>query len=95
MGETVGQAGKSNRVPDLRAELWLERRLSQHGVRLHEGLSDVASRKAKARHAIQTHGLAMIIAGRGKDGVPRDYRAAFERIYGEPLEITHENGDGV
>lgn len=87
----------SSIAPAFRGELWLDKKLSALGVHIHSGLTDYASRKAKARHAIVTQGLATVIAGRGPDGRPQTYAEVFRRVYSEPLEITdqHENGDGV
>lgn len=77
----------------IEGEMWLARRLSRFGVLCgtFEGITDSNMRKARLRSEISTRGIADIIceiAGDRPPGTPRSkltYRAAFERLYGEPL----------
>lgn len=69
-------------------EAWLARRLGTHGVLgVFDGLTDSTERKKRMRHAIHERGLAEVrITEPGTERVRTiTYRAAFERLYGEPL----------
>lgn len=68
------------------AELWLAKRLDEHGVRAFDGRTDTDSRRERFRQAIIANRLSQVIAGRGSDGKSSTYAQAFERLYGEPLE---------
>lgn len=70
----------------LDAELWLVKRLGEHGVRVFDGVTDTASRSERVRAAIRTHRLTAVIAGKGKDGKTKTYAQAFEAVYGQKLE---------
>jgi len=72
-------------------ELWLARRLRQHGAAVFDGVTDRDTRRERARAAILAHGLAQVIVGRDRDRRPVSYGEAFSRVYGEPLEpkISH------
>lgn len=75
-------------LEQLKRELWLERRLHEHGVRVMDGVTDDAERKRRARQAIFDHGLATTICGRRAGdprGKPVTYSQAFELVFGEPL----------
>lgn len=73
----------------LTRELWLARRLREHGAAVFEGVTDRDTRRERARAAILAHGLAQVIVGRGRDRKPCTYAEAFVRVYGEPLEPSH------
>lgn len=66
-------------------ELWLVKRLGQHGSAILEGVTTPEDRRARIRNSIISHGLAAVIVGRGKDRQPQTYAQAFERLYGERL----------
>lgn len=73
----------------LKRELWIERRLSEHGVEsLHACTTTTEIRKARARDAIEGRGLEAVIAG-PPPGDPRGkaltYAQAFEYVFGETL----------
>lgn len=78
-------------LDDLKRELWLERRLREHGVRIMDGVTDAAERKRRARAAIVDGGLGGVICGRRAGdprGKPVTYAQAFELVFGEALEIA-------
>lgn len=66
-------------------ELYLAKRLGDHGAGVFTGLTDPAIRRERIRAAILEHGLELVILGRGKDKKPESYAQVFERLYGEPL----------
>ncbi|MFO7278737.1 MAG: hypothetical protein DIU56_017055 [Pseudomonadota bacterium] len=66
-------------------ELWLARRLRQHGARITDGVTDRDTRRERMRAAILEHGLETVVLGRGQSGKPMTYAQAFEALYGEPL----------
>ncbi len=77
-------------VGSLMDALAIEMRLSDHPKQLTEesifdGDTTRESRKARAAEIIKRRGLEVIICGRGVNGKPVDFAAAFERTYGEPL----------
>ncbi len=74
-------------------ELWLAKRLVQHSalpdpVGIFAGVSDPVTRKERVRQAIRRKALGSVIAARGRNGKPVTYAEAFERLYGEPIEIS-------
>jgi len=73
-------------MTELDRELWLARRLREHGAAVFEGVTDREIRRHRARAAILAHGLAQVIVGRDRDRRPVTYAEVFSRVYGEPLE---------
>lgn len=77
-------------LEQLKRELWLDRRLRAAGVpvSIHALTTDHATRTARARDAIEGHGLADKPAGR-RAGDPRGkavtFAQAFEIVFGEAL----------
>jgi len=70
----------------LEQELWLARRLREHGARITDGVTTREERRERMRAAILENGLASVVLGRGKSGKPMTYAQAFEALYSEPLE---------
>lgn len=68
------------------AESFIVRRLKDHGREVFTGVSDPATRRERIRAAILEGGLEYAILGRNLAGKPETYAAAFERLYGEPLQ---------
>lgn len=68
----------------LDGEMYIAKRLREHGVGVFEGLTTAEQRKQRVREAINAAGPAVII-GRGKDRRTMTYAEAFEALYGEPL----------
>jgi len=74
----------------LKRELWLDRRLSEHGVpSINDATTTTETRKARARDAIEGRGLEAVIAG-APPGDPRakplTYAQAFQFVFGESLD---------
>lgn len=74
----------------LDAEMWLAARMREHGVdSVFDGVTDSDVRKARFRQRIVEGGLQMVMACQAEDGrTAETYAEAFERIYGEPLELA-------
>lgn len=70
---------------ELAREIWLARRLRDHGARIFDGVTDRDVRRERFRAAILAHGLEHVVIGRDKDRKPVTYAQAFERLFGEPL----------
>jgi hypothetical protein len=68
----------------LEQELWLARRLREHGAAVFEGVTDRDTRRERMRAAILEHGLAQVVVGR-REGKPCTYGEAFEILYEEKL----------
>ena len=81
---TVG-SGSPGLFDKLDSEMWLVRRLAEHGAKIFDGVTDSAERLKRMRAAIREHGLESVIVGRGKDGKPATYSEAFQRLYGQKL----------
>jgi hypothetical protein len=84
-GPPIGQLRLDDTL-GLNAEAWLANRLTEwHGVPdAFSGATDPATRKARIRQAITSHGLEWVICGR--DTTSREcvtWGKAFERVYGE------------
>ena len=84
------------RAHGIATEQWLAHRLN-----LHQALADPegifagdtvpAVRKARMREAIARHELATVICARDPaTRKPIRYAEAFERVYGEPLDVPSE-----
>lgn len=71
-------------LPGLRAELWLIKRLGEHGVKITDGVTTPEIRKARARQAIVDAKLDQAIVGK-IENKPMTYAQVFEHMYGEPL----------
>ena len=78
-------------TPHDRAEEWLARRCDDFNARaggvyaaVFSGVTDIATRKARMREAIQSRGLADAICGK-RGGNVETFRAVFQRIYSEAL----------
>lgn len=70
----------------LYTELWLMKRLREHGcTMLDAGVTTAEERRQRVAEAIQGCGLESIIIGRGKDGKALTYAEAFERLYKQAL----------
>lgn len=70
----------------LDAEIYLAKRLLQHGVDIFAGATDAQSRKELIRAAIIEHELDSTLVGRNpKTRKVETYAQVFERLYGEPL----------
>lgn len=74
----------------LDAEMWLAGRMREHGVdSVFDGVTDSDVRKQRFRQHIIEGGLEMVMACHAQDGrTAETYAEAFERIYGEPLELA-------
>lgn len=86
-GARVRAGGIASSLAPLNRELWLARRLGRRGVLVEDlfhGVTDAAERKRRLRQAIVDRHVADVRCGRDGAG-PITYRAAFERIFGEPL----------
>jgi hypothetical protein len=71
----------------LDAELFLERRLHEHGHPIFAGITDPDERRERIRYSIIDAGLDVAIVGRNPSTKkPETYAEAFARLYGEPLE---------
>ncbi len=68
-------------------EMWLAKRLEQHGYHVFLGDTDRPERCRRLRAAIIDTGREQVIAGRAANGKGETYAAAFERLYGEPLVV--------
>jgi hypothetical protein len=73
---------ESRRIPLLDHELWLAKRLGQHGVEIFTGDTTPELRRERFREAIKTAGVEMVIVGRTKDGAPETYQECLDRLYG-------------
>ena len=72
--------GRAVALPDLRNEIWLAKRVyGRELCTLFSGVTDVAVRCHRMRSAILGRGLADVGEGRA------NFKAMFERLYGEPL----------
>ena len=69
----------------LEQELWLARRLREHGARITDGVTTREERRERARQAILAHGLETVVVGR-HEGKPCTYGEVFSRVYGEQLD---------
>lgn len=76
-------------MTELDRELWLARRLREHGAAVFEGVTDRDTRRERVRAAILENGLASVVVGR-REGKPCTYAEAFELVYGEPLVHGHK-----
>jgi hypothetical protein len=70
---------------DFDAEVYLTRRLGEHGAKIFEGDTTPQARRERFRSAIVTHGLDYVIVGRNAQGKPETYAALFERLFNDPL----------
>lgn len=70
---------------DFDAEIYLTRRLKDHGALIFEGDTTAQARRERFRSAIINHGLDMTIVGRNAAGKCETYAALFERIFHDPL----------
>lgn len=70
---------------DFDAEIYLTRRLKDHGALIFEGDTTAQARRERFRSAIVNHGLDCVIVGRNKAGKPETYADLFERIFKDPL----------
>jgi hypothetical protein len=67
-------------------EMWLAKRLGQHGAVVFDGDTDTAERKLRFRQAIQLHGLDLVVVGMSKTThKPLTYSDVFRELYGERL----------
>lgn len=73
-------------LPGLRAELWLIKRLGEHGVKITDGVTTPEIRKQRARRAIQVAKLDQTIVG-VIEKKPLTYAQVFQHMYGEPLGV--------
>lgn len=69
----------------LDAEIYLTRRLNDHGCKVFEGDTTPQARRERFRSAIINNGLERIIIGPLANGKPERYGEFFERHFGEPL----------
>lgn len=69
---------------ELDREMWLAKRLKEHGTHVFDGVTDRAERKARFREAINDVG-ALVVVGRSKAGHAMSYADVFRELYGEPL----------
>jgi len=76
-------------IPKIDHEIWLLERIREHGGRLDafDGDSDVPERCRRMRAAILASSLQAVVAG-NRGGKTETYAQAFERLYGEPLDVT-------
>lgn len=82
-GEARSPARETKRIPLLDHELWLAKRLGQHGVEIFTGDTTPALRRDRFREAIKAAGIEMVIVGRTKNGAPETYEECVNRLYGE------------
>jgi hypothetical protein len=77
----------------LAVELWLGKRLTEHGVPLvTRGVTTANERRERIRQGIVDNGLSAVIVGRNpKDRKPETYAQLFERVYG--MRLNESRGD--
>jgi len=77
----------------LAVELWISKRLVEHGVpHITGGLTDARMRRERIRQGIVDNGLSAVIVGRNpKDRKPETYAQLFERVYG--MRLNESRGD--
>jgi len=66
-------------------EMWLAKRLGEHGQAVFTGDTDRQKRKERFRKAIKDAGFECVIVGRAKNGDAETYESCFARLFGEPL----------
>lgn len=66
-------------------EMWLAKRLAQHGQEIFTGDTDPQIRKERFRQVIKGAGIECVIVGKAKNGEPETYESCFARLFGEPL----------
>lgn len=84
------QLNLPNGAETLNRELYMARRLMDHGCDVFAGSSNTATRKACFRRVITQRGLEHTILGKDSSGKCLTYAQAFERTYGEALQINDE-----
>jgi hypothetical protein len=71
---------------EIDGELYLARRLEDHGYHVFLGNTTREMRKTRLREAIRETGRDIAIIGRNpRSGKAETYAQAFERLYGEKL----------
>jgi hypothetical protein len=70
---------------DMDAEMFIAKRLRDHGAKIFDGVTDATERKERIRKAIIDCGLEATIIGRSAAGKTETYSDAFSRFYKEPL----------
>lgn len=77
----------------LAVELWVGKRLAEHGVPLvTRGVTTAMERRERIRQGIVDNGLSAVIVGRNpKDRKPETYAQLFERVYG--MRLNESRGD--
>ncbi len=81
---TIESQPKNYSLRQLDREMWLARRLEDHGANIFEGMTDPAIRKARFREAIKRLGIELVIAG-SRGGKPVNYQDLFSDVFQEPL----------
>jgi hypothetical protein len=66
-------------------EMWLAKRLGEHGQSVFTGDTNRDIRRERFREAIKGAGFECVIVGRDKNGDPETYESCFARLFGEPL----------
>lgn len=77
---------------DFDAEIYLTRRLRDHGAQIFEGDTTREARRERYRSAIVNHGLERVIVGHNKAGKCETYADLFERLFNEPLTPKLQKG---
>lgn len=72
------------------AEMFMAKRLKEHGANIFTGVTDSTERKERIRKAIIDCGLDVIVIGRNGAGKTETYADAFARFYNEPLYMEVE-----
>lgn len=92
MQEILRRNTKKQAGPELSAdlrhldhEMWLAKRLGEHGQAVFTGDTDRQKRKERFRKVIKDAGFECVIVGRAKNGEPETYESCFARLFGEPL----------
>jgi hypothetical protein len=75
---------------NLDAEVFIAKRLREHGAKIFEGVTDSAERKERIRNAIIDCELDSTVIGRNAAGKPETYADAFARFYQEPLYLDEK-----
>lgn len=78
------QPKRSPATQELLSELWMAKRLGQHGAHIQTGLTTPDIRRERMRAAIQQVG-PQVIAGRDSSGKSLSYCEAFEKLYRVPF----------
>lgn len=82
------QASLNLGAKQLSDELWFVGRLRDHLAQIFTGDTDPDTRRERIRRAIVNAEIQTVILGKNAAGKPETYADAFQRLYGEPLQIN-------